>query len=220
VETKTYASGFRCIWQSTGEIDPGCRLNLMLSEGDEDGGHGHAANRPLGTLNRNTSLGTLDFIYTVPEVAGTVDLVASGVDSNGNNIAPYTIHIEIGRTDLQQLPASTEYRFVGTDANHSSRYWGTAELNDALIALARAYHEVYPTHTLGYNDMNLESGGLYDIRANWSEPHCGHRGDSADLRTNDIPMARLADVQLMIARAGLGLHDETDTDTPHFHLSR
>lgn len=220
VDIKTLISGVECRWVYSGEIDTGCRIDLALELGDDDGGHGHTANRTLGTLNRNTGMGTVNFTYSVPEVAGTVNLVARGTDSNGNSITPFTFHVDIGRDDLEELPASPDYRFVGNAGNHTERFWGTPALNGALASLATAYHTAYPTHTLGYNDMNLEHGGLFDLNSDWSEPHCGHRGNSADLRTNDIPADRLRDLQLLIVDAGLALHDETGTAAPHYHLTR
>lgn len=220
VDIKTLDLVVQCQLLNSGAIDPGCRIDLALELGDDDGGHKHTANRTLGTLNHATDFGTIEFTYTVPEVAGAVNIVARGVGSNGASIAPFTFHVDIGKDDLQELPAGTDYRRVGDAGDHPDRFWGTPELNGALISLAKTYHTKYPDHTLGYNDMNLPYGGLFDFKSTWSEPHCGHRGDSADLRTNDIPKARRDSLKLMIAKKGLDLHDETDTKFPHYHLTR
>lgn len=210
-----------CVWANSGMVDPGCRITLTKKLGEQGGGHGHAgADRPLGTLSRSTGMGEFEFDYEAPEVSGIVNIVATSVDSGGRTTEPFTFKMKVQTNGLVELPPSAEYRFVGNPLSHSERFWGTPQLITALTGLARDYHAAFPDHTLGYNDMNLPLGGLFDLNDDWSEPHCGHRGNNADLRTKDIRMDRLRNLRLLIRRNGLLLLDETKTDAPHFHLAR
>jgi len=219
---KKIQTGIMCVWSDSGAVDPGCRINLTKELGEQGGGHGHTGgDRPLGTLSRTTGLGQFDFDYEAPEVSGIVNVVATGADSFGNAIAPYTFKMKVQTNGMVPLPPSADYRFIGNAGTHTERFWGTAELVAAVASLARDYHALFADHTLGYNDMNLPLGGLFDLNDDWTEPHCGHRGNSADLRTTDVPMGRRRDLRrLIVVENGLALHDETQTAHPHFHLTR
>ena len=119
VETQRVNNGVRCFFVNTGAIDPGCRINLTLQSGSGNGGHDHTAGRPLGTVAPDTGLGEYSFAYEVPEVAGQVDIVARGIDSNGRAVGPFTFHINVETQGLAQLPPSPNYRFVGAAGSHT-----------------------------------------------------------------------------------------------------
>jgi hypothetical protein len=43
--------------------------------------------------------------------------------------------------------------------------------------------------TINYTSLNLIYGGLFDINATWTPPHCGHRlGNEVDLGLSNIPL--------------------------------
>ncbi|MDZ4325376.1 MAG: hypothetical protein U1A73_10235 [Pseudomonas sp.] len=220
VTTHEVDGGIRCFFTNSGAIDPGCRINLATQLGNDTGGHQHSSNRPLGTVTPTTGLGSYQFTYTAPEVSGQVNIVATGVSSSGQPISPFTFHVNVETPGLVELRPSSLYRFIGAAGSHVQRFWGTPELVQSMIGLASDYHAAYPDHTLGINDMNLPKGGLFDFKGDWSEPHCGHRSNNADLRTNDIPMARRARLTQLIADNGMNLFDETGTISPHYHVSR
>jgi hypothetical protein len=70
---------------------------------------------------------------------------------------------------------------------------------------------------LGYNDMSLEWGGIFDIKATWAPPHATHRtGQNMDFR-----LKGLTDIQKKVVEAIMKKHnvDIFKEDAAHWHLT-
>lgn len=205
----------------SGKIDPTCSLNITpAADPNDNGGHLHdAATRPLGTVAPSTGMGQITFVYSAPLASGTVNLVVTGVSSYGAAIAPYTYKMQVKTSGLQAMPPGGGYSLIGATGIHPDNHYGTPELITALQGLASDYAAAFPGSTLNYNDMALQEGGVFDLSSTWAPPHCGHRGDNADLDTSNIPADRRARVQALANHNGLAVRDEIRTAN-HYHLSR
>ncbi|NCA84375.1 MAG: DUF4157 domain-containing protein [Clostridia bacterium] len=69
---------------------------------------------------------------------------------------------------------------------------------------------------LGYNDLSLEHGGIFDINGNWTSPHKTHRiGNTLDFRILNLNNLHRLLVQPIITRHGAQRLDEGN----HWHLT-
>ena len=62
----------------------------------------------------------------------------------------------------------------------------------ALQQIAIDFNARHPTQILRYNDMCLVFGGVFDINANWRNPHLSHAcGTAIDLGVNAVDGIRI-----------------------------
>ena len=67
--------------------------------------------------------------------------------------------------------------------------------------------------------MGLQLGGVFDLNQDWKPPHDEHRvGRNCDLRTLGRTAAQLRKIWDVWVKLGGTIHDETDTNEPHYHL--
>jgi hypothetical protein len=170
------------------------------------GGHIHSdSGRPLGTLEplsgNSGSDAFLTVTYTAPIASGVVRVTGSGFHPTyGFFSGDFTIGILV--PGLSELGPGVNYDLVGQTATHPSNHFGSASLLASLTSLAQTYAAAYPGQRLGYNDMSLPYGGLFDINANWSTPHVSHRlGTDVDLRL--VPPQQRQALQQMIRSSGI-----------------
>lgn len=103
------------------------------------------------------------------------------------------------KATFDSLPPSGYYeRRSGPDnvSRHLFPYnlYGRKPLIDSLTTVAMRFRERYPLPPgplLGYNDMSLPWGGIFDVdssaAAAWRRPHCWHRnGLVCDVRTSNL----------------------------------
>lgn len=199
---------------------PDCEItnNPPVPAEPNTGGHNHSdSGRPLGTLEplqgNSGSDAILTVTYTAPDPAGVVRITGSGFHPTyGFFSGTFTIGIMV--PGLQELGAGSNYDLVGQTATHPSNHFGTAGLLASLGSLAQTYSTAYPGQRLGYNDMSLPFGGLFDISANWGTPHKSHRlGTDVDLRL--VPPQQRQSLQQMIYRSGISL---ILVEGNHWHL--
>jgi hypothetical protein len=207
-----------CINLSTGTIINNCNVTITHKPEAFSGGHNHdSASRPKGQFQPSSgSTGTsgLNTTYTSPEVSGIIDVTVTGTDPNGNALVPssFTIGVQIG--GLVSLPQGANYSLVGQTANHNDNHYGTATMNATLVNLANSYVAVFPNNPLAYNDMSLQTGGLFDVSGAWSKPHVSHRmGNDADLRFPPLSQQRRA--RQLIMASGIKL---IIIEGDHWHL--
>jgi len=195
------------------------------------GAHEHASlignEKPLGELvpmqGVSGSDGYLETTYTAPEPAGVVRVTGSGFHPTyGFFSGNFTIGIRV--SGLQELPDSTDYDKIGSNPSppiHTRNHYGTPSMVASLQNLARKYIEpdAFPTSRLGYNDMSLPWGGLFDLDGNWSSGPRGHKshrlGKNVDLRL--VPENHKNALRRMIERSGLVVsyvHED------HWHLQQ
>jgi murein endopeptidase len=187
------------------------------------GGHDHNnLTRPKGTFQPSSgSTGTSGFAYTYtsPEPSGIIDVTLAGTSPDGTPVLPgtFTIGVQIG--GLAALGPGTNYQFTGFTSFHSDNHYGTPSLNGTLVSLADSYAAAFPNQLLGFNDMSLVSGGLFDHQSpgpEWSKPHASHRfGVDADM--NLVPVAERRRMRQLVTAAGLRIVVEPGALT-HWHL--
>jgi hypothetical protein len=200
------------------------------------GGHCHADNnRPLNVppagevVAGNTGPTGLGFTinWTWPDVGGAVNsvLYTTSQDTFVFNAAKDTTSIYcVLVPNLELLTSGPGYTLVGATPTHPQGWYGDPLLNQALRQLAVTVADSMPSlPDLGYNDMSLVGGGLFDHQGTWNEPHCGHRfGRNCDLQTRTIISSGLVDNALtrrlrrLIRRQGF---KEPYKHSDHWHLS-
>jgi len=178
---------------TAGTVNPMSGWDVSLSaEGvANSGGHFHNENRPHGTPrpNRGTTdiNGVVTAFYQSTEVCGKDRIIATieGYE--------FTAEVNVSVGNLIALSAGTGYTLVGQTTTHPDNHYGTNTTNNALINIANDFRREYPNGpNLLYNDMSLEQGGLFDINANWQEPHKSHRyGANCDFNFGTLTQEQL-----------------------------
>jgi len=185
------------------------------------GGHRHDVDRPVGTITpaRKTAdrSGGAEFQYrsNVPGGEEVVSLTVGGQTSN--------VHVEVRIPALVELAAGPAYDLTGTTAEHPSpaNHFGRQTTVDALQRIAAAYEQHKIDNGLnawprvGYNDISLPFGGIFDISGEWRPSHHEHRlGRNVDFRLG-FNTAQRAVLRGLITGEGAGILDEGD----HWHLT-
>jgi hypothetical protein len=159
-------------------------------------------------------VGTLRFESAA--VGGRV--IVRGVSENAVD-AVDTISVGVG--GLVALAESAHDSLIGYRDEHPDNHWCAPAMVAALGALADSFYARY-SKRLGYNDMSLQLGGVFDLSQDWKPPHDEHRtGTDVDLRTQDRTPAELRFLEerwrrLSGAPADLAVNEESDP--PHYHL--
>jgi hypothetical protein len=83
--------------------------------------------------------------------------------------------------------------------------------------LAQVIQAVSNWPTLGYNDMSLVYGGVFDINATWAPPHITHRvGTNMDFRLSNMGALHQLVVEPLMEGQGLNVLHE---NAAHWHLT-
>jgi hypothetical protein len=185
------------------------------------GGHQHDDNRPAGTITpaRKTAdrSGSAEFVYrsNVPGGEEVVAMTAGGQTTD--------VHIEVRIPGLVELATGPEYDLTGSTAEHQSpaNHFGEQTTVDALQRIAAAYEQHKIDNGLnawprvGYNDISLPFGGIFDISGHWRPSHHQHRlGRNVDFRLG-FNAAQRAVLRGLITGEGAAILDEGD----HWHLT-
>ena len=227
---------------------PNCDINVEVrsdfASGLNTGGHCHnETNRPVGTYSPasgNSGGDGLQFkvIHEWPEVAGRYHVVVSTSGGPcGTASGIYTVCIRRGNSfsaGMMALIDGPGYERTGGAAEllrHPDHHYGTPKFIEALKSLAREFAAISPgAPILGYNDMSLRWGGLFDSDSanEWhrGQGHCGHRnGDMCDMRTHNAGVERYTGDQIRVLKRlvrGLGIrpiiHLPGSGVPPHWHL--
>jgi hypothetical protein len=210
---------------------PNVSLTVRVETVSNTGGHLHWESRPepqpsiQGPSTTGGDGRSFVVSHTWPEDAREMAVYVYGTDGHcnyGSSTTP-AFRYCIRESVYGQLPASSTYeRTSATDLTHPERYGGTAGTIAALQAVAAAWDPVYGSLAkLGYNDLSLPWGGLYDYHQTWHPPHCSHRsGLNCDVRTNNtwIP----AQGMLLIDRLWYALsaqHFNVYEEDNHYHVT-
>lgn len=224
---------------------PDCNITITISPVENDGGHCHGGmNRPVGTpaagsYSGNTGADGLRFkiTHTWPQVSGrilvqAVNDVASPCSQLSTQNANFFIcvrgpHPETFSAGMLSLPDGPNYeQDSGPDnvTRHPDHHYGTPTTIAALQALAAEWANGGTGRpVLGYNDMSLRWGGVFDIESaesprppDWTPDHCGHRnGRTVDFRTNHFTPQQLANVEPYVRR----FFDIGVKHVDHWHLT-
>lgn len=207
-------------FKSNGERIPNCQITLTSKAVSRSGGHDHTnAGRPLGNFSPkagNTGSDVFRSSYTSPEISGFIDITVSG-KAPGYNITPGVFRLRIELPGLQSLAQGTSYLLVGQTRTHASNHFGIPAFNAKLVQLAGLYAREFPGGKLGFNDMSLPLGGLFDWKATWKSPHKEHRlGTNVDLPLRYFPAAHRARVEQLARSMRIKVFRE---DSVHWHLT-
>jgi hypothetical protein len=185
-----------------GSVASSMPLDLNVSVTPNSGGHEHHdINRPKGTLNVTSATtdanGDVKFTFKPPEIAGIHTLKASCI-SCANQLATKDIQVKvpdllpISPNPPQNADGSFVYALTSVDKTHQgngryhhNQYYLTTLSRQNLRSMIDAF-AIEGWGTVALNDASLLWGGRYDITANWSAPHAGHR----EGREIDISFAR------------------------------
>jgi len=186
------------------------------------GGHAHHSNaRPGGTFTparkQTGRTNTAEFVYQSPKPGGEV-VISLAV---GGKTIEETIRVEV--PGFVELPASPNYDLTGSTTQHPSpnNHWGTPNTIQHLQDIAAEW-EAYKTDNnhptwprIGYNDISLPMGGIFDISGVWSSPHSEHRiGRNVDFRLGYTATQRTVMRNIINSNGAYSIYDEGD----HWHL--
>lgn len=136
--------------------------------------------------------------------------------ANGVTVRDY---FRVSVAGLVELPPnSADYMRVGATSVHPESYYGRPALLGALTELARLFRQE-TGRSLGFNDMSLVDGGVFDLSQDWRKPHCGHRyGVNADIQTR--PLSDEQRRVLLAIWTNLGGQVLLEGDHYHFSVTR
>jgi hypothetical protein len=229
-------------------VKKGCQVQVHatsnLASEIGTGGHCHDPNtRPLPLLQPsagNTGSDGFQFkvVHTWPEVAGRYHIFFEDApgDTCGDFQEIFTVCIRreptfsAGLTPLSGPGPGYELTH-GADnvTRHPDHHYGTPKFNNALLEIAKAFRDSIPAvPILGYNDLSLRWGGVFDVDASqpWLPGHKGHRnGDMCDMRTHVSGVALYTRNQLGALKKILRdrrikpiIHQPGGGVPPHWHL--
>lgn len=210
-------------------------VTLQLTPSANTGGHIdslHLGSRPLGNLtsSRGTtgSDGCFSTTYSPSHISGIVGIKGS-ITGTETGVA-----VDISVPGFYTLLPSNDYNLIGQTSPHPSNHWGTQGAVDTLPLIARDYNAMYyggnpppVDKRVSFNDMSLVGGGKFDLKKksrtapDWTETsaHAEHRdGTICDVRSNNIDTNHWTDLKAIFNARGFGIHDETGTDAPHWHI--
>jgi len=233
--------------QDGNRVNTAIKLKVTVKEGS--GGHiqaFHIDRNPLqagklkiGTLNSYTINiakgdmvnGLAEFEFTAPAISGDHKIEATCTDIACEQIGKDSVWV--GIQDLQPLPASSNYTFIGKKKQHEENHYATLRVIKKIQGIAQHYHTKFPDDEIfAVNDISLERGGLFDVAppeiVKWTAPHGLHRtGEDVDIRANetlgekggDIPEKNFVYFELLAQKNGCYAerHLKT-TDGEHYHL--
>jgi hypothetical protein len=188
----------------TGQPVPNCPVAVEYFAYQPSGGHCHTdVNRPVeypaGPVPRivtgNTGADGLQFVVTNtwPEASGGINVRFYSTDPGcpfyNDPTVSFILCVQVAQ--FAELGETADYDTVGAKPEHLSSHFGTTKLLAVLPQLAAEFSQSFPSVNLGFNDMSLPWGGVFDLGETWqADPvlgHCGHRvGTTVDVRTNNL----------------------------------
>jgi hypothetical protein len=214
METQTTLPGGRINWYTSGPT--GLSVSISLSRLAHTGGHIHEGG-PTGEVSPSSFvLGqypqNVRSEFHAPEAGGSIQQTTTV--SNGKSITNIN---RILIPDLIELVSGSGFILSGSTPTHPGNHYGKPLLLQKLSELAVAFHHNF-NKKIFINDMSLEGGGLFDIKATWSPPHKTHRnGLIADV--NSTTMTEDEKRWFGTKCVALGITAVLETNPPHWHLS-
>lgn len=128
------------------------------------------------------------------------------------------VTVGVGIPGLVTLTDGGAIDLIGSTPKHRENHYVTSTMRQKLDSLADTLFALYGVQS-ELNDASLQQGGKFDINGTWGGDHVEHRlGRDIDFRTFIWTEARLNRVKLLWQALGGTVHDETDTESPHYHL--
>jgi len=226
-------------------------IDADITSGGHDHGEENGR-RPRGTISSDNCVaesgGTPDtydcttgpqgytgFTFNAPDVSGTQTITATCISAACSGSITSNIDVKVG--GLWPIPDSVYYsltedgssKVIGSTTNHTSNHYLTSAASMKLWRLAADFYNyqvlngVMTPTLLHLNDASLKWGGVFDLDADWDEPHAEHRrGTVIDVRANSspgaIPDADFSAFKAMAKLLKVDPHFEGGSINQHFHL--
>jgi len=216
-ETNSLQPGGTITWYLNGP--PGSPFsNSLVFEGGGGHSHGRDSTNPIavGSISPATGLlqgphpQNLRLTFRAGDVCGQVKNTTVIGDQKYVNI--YTVALG----PFQALGATTGVVLVGAAELHGSNHWGTQDLCTAISRLGAAFHQQFST-AIYVNDMSLVTGGLFDLRGNFTTPHITHR-DGRHVDMNWSSMSAEQRTWFKAKAEEIGFFVELHENPTHWHL--
>lgn len=202
-------------------LPPGMLVQPLVEPVPYSGGHDHHNNaRPRGVLipaSVNTGrTNKADFRFRSNTIGGEENVTLNV----GGQQLQTTIRVEV--PGFVELQAGANYDLTGDTDQHNSphNHFGTPATIAALQNIADEWEQYKADNNhpnwprIGYNDISLPMGGLFDIDADWTPSHHEHRlGRNVDFRLGYTSEQRTV-LRQIITRNGASIFDEGN----HWHL--
>jgi hypothetical protein len=199
----------------------GCNINFNVEPVSYSGRHSHHnSDRPKGTVTPDSisfsqgEIGAQSAKYKSSEVAGEekIKIKVNNKDTNETMV-------QVKVPGFFELGAGDGYVLIGQTNTHPTNHYGTENTLSSLLDIADAYLEK-EKGTLRINDISLEWGGLFDIKANWSSPHKSHRvGKNVDVDDVTGEGKKVKSTSLKKVAEKLGIKVTILDEGNHFHLT-
>jgi Tol biopolymer transport system component len=150
----------------------------------QEGGTTDNSSLSTGAQLTTDSQGDARIYYIASELGGQETITVSTPESDVSQRVSMNCTITVAVPSLEGLPIDSNIKPTGGGPGyqHLANHYGTANLVQALRALALNYASEsprgsLPSSRLPVNDMSLVTGGLFDYDASyeWETPHIGHR---------------------------------------------
>jgi len=160
---------------------------------DNSGGHLHSAgSHPTGTPQSWTCVTDVNGFcssptaYSASEFGGMETIFAELVEDPSIRTFK-NLNVKFPDGQLIEVTSDVTFRLTGSNPNqvanpsHPLNHYMTVAAAGNAIMLAGDFYDA-SNALLGFNDMSLPRGGLFDIGGDWTTPHISHRkGTSLDI---------------------------------------
>jgi hypothetical protein len=173
--------------QSAGQV-----ISFASVPEEFSGGHAHTGGRPTGTFIPPTCTtdgsGACAVNYHSPEVSGKEKIVAVLVSKPDVQASADLAVMVPGLVNAEEQAGvlnGTQFRFTGYTEAHPVNHFLRPRALSALFDIGAQVYSILHA-TVGFNDMSLKWGGIFDLGQKgspyWSKPHGLHRdGLSIDI---------------------------------------
>ena len=165
--------GESMVWELSGPAGTKYESKLEFQGG---GGHSHGigstSSRAVGKISPKS--GTIKNTRKIEQTfkAGKVCGIVKDTTVMGNTVIVKTYHVAIpGLVPFKKVKGVI---LVGETDKHPSNHWGTPASIEAIKSIGEAYHKKFKKH-IYINDMSLPTGGVFDIKGNFTHPHKTHK---------------------------------------------
>ncbi|MCB0412050.1 MAG: hypothetical protein KDD22_05955 [Bdellovibrionales bacterium] len=180
------------VTSSNGANVSGKFIQFFSTPQEFSGGHDHSGGRPTGNFDYSGcttgSDGTCSVTYFASEIGG-IEKITATLAGNPPQQASKNINVQVPSLvdfeDLAGVLNGTLLRLTGQTSSHATGHFLNSDNSADVIGIAKDIYVRYQA-SVGFNDMSLLNGGLFDIGPPigtfWRRPHGLHRvGKSVDI---------------------------------------
>lgn len=197
----------------------GASVQISSTRQANSGGHMHSGGPTVRASPSNFRLGgaypqNVPVSFTAPAAGGITKTTFQFSAGNPRTHRHQFIVRVNGLVRLSNRPSIT---LTGATSSHPDNHYGTRRFVSSLEKLADAFKAQF-NKPIYVNDMSLEHGGIFDIRANWNRPHATHRnGTNADVNSRSMRQEEKVFFKRKASELGL---NAVEHGTPlHWHIT-